>query len=398
MQKKKVAIIGAGPAGIFTALFLKNFSGEVHLFEQNADIGEKLKRTGGGRMNVANKKYDDSCFFSSSEELKNIFFQKLSDYDVVSLLKEINLEYGWEKDRAILKSQNAKEEVTRLKKRLCVQENCYLRLATKILSIENVQDAYEVSTPFGKELFDILVIASGGMFRIGEDSNKSAIYSLLTDLGHNIISPKPSLSPLLLQEHLLKDISGVAIPMQFFTENIFPDANDGLITHFGFSGPVVLDFTAYWNGKDSVFINFLPHEEKSIFENTLQNPQFSKKQMLSFWASYLPKRLAEKFLFLANIPFTKRIAECSAKDWKKICELVFSYPLKNPSVLPYQGTWTTKGGVDLSEIKYSLESKKQKNCFLAGEVIDINGLCGGYHISFCLQCAKIIAEGIMKIK
>ncbi len=394
---QKIAIIGAGPAGIFSTLFLKDFPGEVHLFEQNADIGEKLKRTGGGRMNVANTRYDTSCFFSSAPHLKDHFFKAKHTKHISDLLAELGIEYTWEGSRAILKSQNAKAEVARLKQMILAQKNTTLHSSSLVRNIFPEKNGFLLQIKEECLFFDVIIIASGGMFRIGSHSEQFTIYHLLKNLGHSIVSPSPSLSPLMVSPHPLKELSGVALPMQFFTQKIKPDQNDGLITHFGFSGPVVLDFTAYWNGTDPVFINFLPTISEFDFLESLRNPANAKKTIFSFLSGYLPKRLISTFLSTLSLSFEKRLAELGKKDSQRIVDILFRYPVQSPKTMPYQASWTTKGGVDLQEIHmHSLESKLHTNCFLAGEVIDINGLCGGYHISFSLQGAKVISEEILK--
>lgn len=392
---KKIAIIGAGPAGIFTALFLKKYPLEIHLFEQNTDIGEKLKRTGGGRMNVANKHYDASCFFSNTPHEKDIFFTSSNTKKIESFMEFLGIEYIWEGKRAILKSQNAKQEVARLHNILKKSDNITLRLSTKIQSIL----PQNIGFLLNNESFDTVIIASGGMFRIGEESQKESIYKLIMDLGHSITSLSPSLSPFILKNHPLSCVSGIALPMQIYTKNNSPEANDGLITHFGFSGPVVLDFTAYWKKSEEAFINFLPAYSAKTFQEKIHTARNTKKTILSFLAEFVPKRLAEALLSILLLPSSLKLSELSKKDQKKIEDILFHYPLHNPTTLPYQGTWTTQGGVSLSEINMqTLESKKHKNLFFAGEVLDINGLCGGYHISFAMECAEKITTQITKDK
>lgn len=422
---KKIAIIGSGPTGIFTTLLLENFQGEVHLFEKNSDIGQKLKRTGGGRMNIMNKEFSADHFFvknknTAGERAKNNFFKTrfAQNHELEKIFSQIGTEYFWEKKRAILQSENAKEEVSRLKTKILRQQNCMLHLETEITNIETISTKDNQNTSFSlkfldqKECFDAVVICTGGMFQVGEQCDKEKTYALPQRLGHMVSSVSPSLSPLRIKYHRLLDSSGIALPVKIFSGQYKKKqkkyeheiADDLLITHFGFSGPAVLDFSALWNGKDKFYINFLPEISEEMFQRDFLKLRSGKNSVYKFLQGYLPKRLAENFCSLLNLfdeqKISKNIADISKKDEKKIKDTLFSFDVAKvslPEKFPYQGCWTTKGGIELEDINIArLESNLQKNIFFGGEVLNIDGLCGGYHISFAAICGKIIAENILE--
>ena len=136
MKKERIAIIGAGPAGIFATLLLADFPGEIVLFDQNKRIGEKLRITGGGRMNVTNRIFSAKEFSSqSSRELKNLFKSKWVKRRE-EIFAELGIEYVWEGDRAILKSMNAVAEVERLNKKIEQQKNAKFRGNSTVLRVK----------------------------------------------------------------------------------------------------------------------------------------------------------------------------------------------------------------------------------------------------------------------
>lgn len=423
MNQKKIAIIGAGPTGIFSTLLLKNFSGEVHLFEKNRDIGEKLKLTGGGRMNVMNKEFSEQQFFSQSNDRKKKHFFKnpfANTQKISELFDEIETEYIWEKKRAILKSQDAKSEVHRLKQKIMAQPNTTLHLGTEISKItrtktpkKNIQKFLITSKSETDNIdreFDYVVVSTGGMFQVKEDCNRDKTYRFAEFFGHKISKISPSLSPFRVEEHHLKNASGGALQSEIFSgqgkkkKSILDDL---LITHFGFSGPAVLDFSAIWDGKEKIFINFLPTLTPELFLSIFTTARKGKHSLHRFLHRYFSKKFIESLLSFPE--FSEKfkhslegneaihIADISKKDEKILSRLIFSYPLVNPQKFPYQGCWTTKGGINLNEIEIStLESKFQKNLFFGGEILDIDGLCGGYHLSFTMICAQTISTHIQK--
>ena len=244
----KIGIIGTGPAGIFLSLLMADSPYEIHLFEQNSKIGEKLKLTGGGRMNIMNKVFSANEFSSENENLLKKIFKSPWVTKREKIFKELGFEYFWEKNRAILKSENAKEEVEKLRRKLTKQQNLSLHLNSKIISAQKEKAKYklEIETPSDvtQESFDIVVIASGGMFQIGIKTSKNSTYKLASELGHSTTSTNPSLSSLAIAKNQFADFSGISFHGKLTDlANQQSITDDILFTHKGVSGPAALDFS-----------------------------------------------------------------------------------------------------------------------------------------------------------
>lgn len=391
---KKIAIIGAGPAGIFSAILLENFPGEIHIFEQNSDVGEKLKTTGGGRMNVTNKVFSDQEFSSSSINLYKRIFKNPHVKNREEIFKKLDIQYSWEKNRAILKSEDAIGEVYRLRQMIKKQSNTELHLNTKIEAIVPEQNGLNIKFNKNEEFFDYVIIASGGMYRMKDLGPEETIYNLPISLGHSITALSPSLCPLIFNDPRLKKYSGIAFEGKLNDKSNNKSVhNDIIITHFGLSGPACLDFSAISESKN-ITLSFIAKISEKEFINQFNQMRNGKNSIKKFLKQHLSQRLAEFHLensdigedFMADIPKLKL---------KKLTESIFHYPLPQTQTNTYPSSWTTKGGVALNEIHtHTLESKKQPNVFLAGEILDINGLCGGYNISFAAISAQIITDAI----
>ncbi len=400
----KIAIIGAGPAGIFASILLKSFPGEIHIFEQNKDIGEKLKTTGGGRMNITNKIFTEQQFSSSSQNLlkkifKNPHFKKREE-----IFKKLETKYHWENNRAILESTNAVSEVLRLKNILQNQPNLTLHLNTKITNIIPNNNQLKLKfTPLNEGgrgepsiTFDKVIITTGGMLRLNNLCTKEKIYTLPFQLNHTITPIQPSLCPLLFSDEKLSQLSGTS-----FTGTLTDKSNnksiqgDVLITHGGLSGPAVLDFSAI-KESDNLELSFTKKTTEKEFIQEFNAMRNGKNAIRKFLKNYIPQRLIDFHLTESEIN-QNFMADVPKKNLQTLAKSIFSYQLPHLHRNTYPTSWTTKGGIPLTEINNAtFESKNQPNVFFAGEILDFNGLCGGYNISFAAISAQIVADAIIK--
>ena len=396
----KIAVVGSGPAGIFTCLQLADFKGEVHLFEQNKQVGVKLERTGGGRMNVTNRVFSEKEFSSNQANLLKKLFKNPWVKNRFQLFEKMGIEYEWEGNRAILKSQDAVKEVARLNEMLEQQDNLKFQLNAEVIGVEKKDDQFELKfLSAGVEdvaHFDMVVLSGGGMFRIGRPSDTELIYRLPFQLGHTVTGVSPSLSSLVIKQNPLRDFSGISLKAELTDiASGQKRVDDMLIAHHGFSGPLALDFSSVLSG-EKVSLNFLPDVKEDLFTAEFNALRQGKHLVRGFLREYLPRRLADWHLFKAEIQDNMTIADVSKDKLKALRKSLYRLEFDHVSTLGYSACWTTRGGVDLSEVNVArLESKHHKNLYFAGEILDVNGLCGGYNISFAAISAKIVAEAVL---
>jgi len=425
----KIAIVGAGPAGIYLSRFLRSCEGvSIHLFEHNDCIGAKLRLTGGGRMNVANRVFGVEQFTSSEQNLLNKLFRSPWIEKHLELFDDLGVDLVWEKNRAILASGDAVAEVERLALLLEGQSNLTLRLGTSVDDIAALRAE-----------FDAVVLTGGAMLRLGDaDTTPEHIYALPLALGHTIVPLSPCLSPLSLpcldvhRDTQVKSTlsaffdsdadtegAGVIVPTPLKTlsglsfEGPLRLAGDKcknascvtggiLITHMGLSGPAVLDFSSYL-GCDMGDMAGLTYPEMSFFSE-ISEDEFTEQfdalrqgshKVIDLLYKYAPRRLAHWIMATAGMPQNLIISDTPRVAFKKLRSVVYHYPLVGAETLDYKFCWTTRGGVSLREVNVAkLESRVADGVYFAGEVLDVAGLCGGYNISFAAISAKIVAEAI----
>jgi predicted Rossmann fold flavoprotein len=258
---------------------------------------------------------------------------------------------------------------------------------------------YELAGAKSREIFDKIVLSGGGMFRMfSQNLIEQQIYSIPANLQHTTTNVRPSLSPIRIKNNPFKSLSGTAMSLQLISrENKIKMEQDAIFTHAGISGPVVLDFSAYLPSSGEFFINFIPQITEEDFFAGFSRLRQGKNLFRKYLREFLPKKVADWHLDSAGITLTTNIADISKDKVKMLRKNLFNYPVSGAETYDYSACWTTKGGVPLSEINVAtMESKIHPNLFFAGEILDVNGLCGGYNISFAAISAKILSEKILQ--
>lgn len=365
----KIGIIGAGPAGCFCAYFLQD-KFDVTLF----DFGSPLRTilpTGGGRCNLAHAEYDFRELaknYPRGEKFLYSIFSRFSTADTIDIFNRLGIETYTQDDLRIFPTSNSAKEVREkllnaLKKTTFKKERA-LRINKNPLTIVTDNGSYK---------FDKIVIALGG----------HAGYDCAKFLGHNIIAPKPALTALKTAENL-KSLAGISV------RNVRAEGfqDDILFTHEGVTGPLIYKISSIKAREKFPYkINLDLCKEINLQELMNKNPHKTIKNLL---AEFIPKNLAE---YILQNPDKK----CHLIDGKTRDEILnklhnFTITVISPAK---GGEVVTSGGVDLNEINpKTMESKLEKGVYFCGEVIDVDGFCGGYNLQNCWSTAYVTAMGI----
>ena len=366
-SKSKVVIIGGGPAGCICAYFLQDRF-DVSIIEKNSPL-KTLLPTGGGRCNLAHAEFDFKELaknYPRGEKFLYSVFSKFATSDTLDFFEKIGVEtYIQENMRIFPQSDSAKDVrehfLQALKKVRFIKENA--------LRVNQVEKGFSVVTDMGAYKADFVVVATGG----------HATYDLIKMLGHKIIEPKPALVGLLTKEKFAP-ISGVCI-------------NDVLFTHKGISGPKVYEISSLRAREKfpyKLHFDFIGEIDLQTELNT--NPHKSIKNLLS---EHIPKSFAEFVLTELKInPDTKSHA-IDGKTRDKILNKFQNFEVNVTGTFP-DGEVVTAGGVDLNEINSkNMQSKLVPHVYFCGEVMDIDGFCGGFNLQNCWSTGYLAAQGII---
>lgn len=366
-SKSKVVIIGGGPAGCICAYFLQDRF-DVSIIEKNSPL-KTLLPTGGGRCNLAHAEFDFKELaknYPRGEKFLYSVFSKFSTADTIDFFEKIGVEtYIQENMRVFPQTDSAKDVrehfLQALKKVRFIKENA--------LRVNQVEKGFSVVTDMGAYKADFVVVATGG----------HATYDLIKMLGHKIIEPKPALVGLLTKEKFAS-ISGVCI-------------NDVLFTHKGISGPKVYEISSLRAKEKFPYkLHFDFIGEIDLQTELNSNPHKSIKNLLS---EHIPKSFAEFVLTELKINPDTKSHTINGKTRDKILNKLQNFEVNITGTFP-DGEVVTAGGVDLNEINSkNMQSKLVPHIYFCGEVMDIDGFCGGFNLQNCWSTGYLAAQGII---
>lgn len=374
----KVGIIGAGPAGCACAKFLQD-SASVTLFDFASPL-RTLLPTGGGRCNLAHAEYDFKELvknYPRGEKFLYSIFSRFSTSDTIDFFESIGIKTYTQDDFRIFPESNSSKQVREM---LLKALNKTTIKREKALRLED-GEKLKLITDMNSYYFDSIIIATGG----------HASYELFTRLGINIIEPKPALVGLLTKEKL-SNLSGVVI------ENCKSEGliDNLLFTHKGISGPLIYKISSLKaKNKFPYTLNIdLCPKDIDLQDLINSNPH---KQINNLLSDYIPKRVVNYILEVCKISNSQKCHLINAKQRDCILEKIHSLNLTIIGTSP-DGEVVTAGGVDLKEINpKTLESKKVKGLYFIGEVLDIDGFCGGFNLQNCWSTAFVASNAILSM-
>lgn len=371
-RKPRVGIIGGGPAGCFCAYHLQKDC-DVTIFEMSQPL-KTLLVTGGGRCNLAHAEYDFrelAKFYPRGEKFLYSVFSKFGTADALEIFRAIGVETYTQNDNRIFPTSNSAADV-REKFLNALKVNIKKEKALRVNKIEN---SLEIVTNAGSYKFVAVVIAVGG----------HAGYNIAKYLGHNIIEPKPALVGLKTDKLFPAGVVLKNVKTKIGKKLL---QDDLLFTHNGISGPLafkISSLNARENFPYTVSLDLTGEIDlQKMFD---ANPHKILKNLIG---ELVPKSFAAAICPTEDI----KCSQVSAKIRDSIIKNLRALDLK---VLAHSGTGevVTCGGVDLKEINpKTMESKLIPNLYFCGEVLDIDGFCGGFNLQNCWSTAYIAAQAI----
>ena len=360
-----VLILGGGASGLFLGSLLENK--KFLILEHNSEIGAKIKISGGGKCNITNKILSTSNYKGNSKFVKEAL-NKFDNKDLLNWIKKNNLEI-----KELKKNQYFFSSSSVLKKFFEKKLKKNIRKNIEIIDV-GYDKNFKVKTSKGTFEAKKIVVATGGISfkKLGASDIG---YKIAKKFGHIIVTPKPALVGFTVQrsENWFKNLSGISLLAEVMVENKKFNQNI-LFSHKGITGPGILNASLWWE-RGFIEISFLKNIKKY-----LKNPNRQISTQLP-----LPKRFLKEFLNSVNIK-DKKTKNLTLEDFEKL-RLLENYRFAPAGTFGFERAEVTKGGVNVSEIDFNMESKNIKGLYFTGEVLDVTGELGGYNFQWAFSSA-----------
>lgn len=378
-------IVGAGAAGLFCG---SAFSHKINglILEKTKRIGTKLLMSGSGQCNIT---HDGSikdfipCYGKNGGKIRSCLYQYHNDHLREFLASNGVETFVREDGKVFPKSLDAKEVRDMLVSK-CQSNGFSIRTECEVTGLSARDGLWEVATTGGTYTAKSVVLATGGCSYPTSGSDGSIFAVLARDLGIDIVQPKPALSPLKVKDYPFTEISGISFPgadASIYHEGKKITDNTGglLFTHRDFSGPAVMNISKYGENGDNLVLNYLyPLQYEEVFAKLKKAMSGSKESTANLIAGTfdVPKR------------FARIIADRIGNSPKELAKALTGDTFTITSIGSFNQAMATAGGISLKEINTkTMELKKHPNLYAIGEVLDIDGITGGYNLQFAYSSA-----------
>ena len=410
MNIKKIAVIGAGPAGMMAAYYSALNNADVTLFEKNDKVGKKLFITGKGRCNITNSSDMDNIFANIVTN-KKFLYSALYSYtndDVMNFLENEGLKLKVERgNRVCPLSDHSSDVINTLKKSLKIQGvKIEYNTDVKDLIVEDNEVTGVILSDDARISFDKVIIATGGVSYPVTGSDGKGM-KMLEKYGHTIKELRPALVPMNVLEEFAKDLQGLSlknIAVDFYEEGrkkpIYSEFGEMLFTHFGVSGPVILSASSTIGKKIKdnniiLKIDLKPAlNETQLDERILRDFSESiNKDFRNALDKLIPKKLIPVIIDYCNIDPYKKVNTISKEERQTLIKALKEFTMTITSLRGFNEAIITSGGINVKEINpATMESKIIKSLYIAGEMIDVDAYTGGYNLQIAWSTGKLAGE------
>ena len=405
MLTADIIVLGAGPAGLFTAINCKGK--KVLVLEKNATPGKKLLISGTGRCNITHdcKLSDFYEHYGANYRFLKTALNGFTNSDLISFFNNNGLKTVVDKNGKVFPATQKAQDVLQVLVNSCNKNRIEVSYNQKVIKIEKADGLFIVHTDFGVFSSAFLMIATGGMSYPTTGSTGDG-YHFAKQLGHSIQPPKPSLSPVFIKDYAMASISGVSVQGKLLylyrgDKKIAEHIGDVGFTHKGLSGPGILDFSRQILSGDELKLNLIDLKPDDFRSELIS---FSTSQGKIALQTYLkkfdlPRSLLLLVLQTISVEPEIRIADITKIQRNKLVAALCEFPFIVEKVGGFNMAMVTAGGVNLNEVNpKTMESRLVLGLYFAGEVLDIDGDTGGYNLQAAFSTGYLAGKAVSEAK
>ncbi len=403
----QVVVVGGGPAGMMAAIAASK-NNKVILIEKNNKLGKKLFITGKGRCNVTNNK-DISEFFDYIPTNPHFLYSALYTFtneDTIKFFNERGVELKVERGDRVFPNSDKSSDIIKAFEKTLMEKNIEIKLgiAVKELKVENNKITSVILDNDDYIECDNVILATGGASYPQTGSNGDG-FRFCKSLGHNVVSIKPSLVPIEINEAWVKDLQGLSlrnVQLTLLDKNnkiIFKDQGEMLFTHFGISGPLCLSASSLIKPgeKYKIVLNLKPALSEKELDLRIQKDflKYNNKDFKNALNDLFPQKLIPIMINLSKIPENQKVNSITKEQRKFFLNLISNLTMDVRGLRSIEEAIVTSGGIDTKEIDPStIKSKVVSNLSFAGEVIDVDAYTGGYNVQIAISTGFIAGSKI----
>ena len=401
-----VLVIGGGAAGMMAAIFAARAGADVTLLEHNEKLGKKIYITGKGRCNLTNDCTRDE-FLAQVPRNPRFLYSALSFFaprDMMTLLEENGCPVSVQRGRRVFPSTEKASDVTKVLAGLMRKLDVHVRLNAGVRNLRTDGDAVT-----GAELEDgsflpagSVILACGGLSYPATGSTGDG-YRIAETLGHMVVPPSPVLVGLETEEDWPRSLQGLSLKNVTLTlasgkKTLYTELGELLFTHFGVSGPLVLEASCHLPepARGALLkLDLKPGLTREQLDARLRRDFLAsgRKQLANVLPGLLPARLAELFPRLCGIPENLSCNQVTAPQREKLLNTLKTLEVTVRAPRPLAEAVVTRGGVSVREIEPgTMRSKKFRNLFFAGEMIDVDAHTGGYNLQIAWSTGALAGQ------
>ncbi|ABO49967.1 HI0933 family protein [Desulforamulus reducens MI-1] len=402
----KIIIVGGGAAGLMAAIMASRSGASVTLLEKNQRVGKKILATGNGRCNLTNINIDIRYFHGALPKFAMTALNRFDNYQTIDFFEQLGISHKVEERGKVFPFSNQASSVLDVLRYEVEQLGVETFVESEVKEIKKVDGGFEILAKNSSKFFaHKVILATGGKAAPSLGSTGSG-YQLAERLGHNLIEPFPALVQLKLAEPFLKQIKGIKFDGEaeivVNTKTLAKTAGEILFTEYGISGPPIFDLSrtaSQWlhkNKKVWLKISMITHLSREELSQYIQkrfrdNP--SKTLVFSF-VGFINKQLVPVLLKQAGIKdINKKVAQVTTAERERILQILQDWRFEVTGTNTWSAAQVTAGGVDVRDINpKTMESKIVPGLYFAGEIMDIDGDCGGYNLQWAWSSGYIAGK------
>lgn len=392
----KVLVVGGGAAGMIAAIFSARNGQEVHLFEKNEKLGKKIYITGKGRCNLTNACDMEELLDAVVTNKKFLFssFYGFTNEETMEFFEELGLQMKTERGNRVFPMSDHSSDVIRVLQEELKRLNVKLHLNTKVTWVGEKDGAFswlkleDGTTVSG----DACIIATGGNSYQTTGSTGDG-YRFARDLGHTVTEIRPALVPVETKEAYVRELQGLSlrnVEVSIFDgkKELYREFGEMLFTHYGVSGPLILTASSFIGKKLEqkplrLLIDLKPAlSEEQLDARVLRDFEENKnRQFKNAIGKLFPSKLIPVMIELSGIDPDKKVNEISREERRRFVSIIKGVEITLTKLRGYNEAIITQGGVSVKEINpATMESKKVKGVYFAGEVLDLDAVTGGFNL------------------